>query len=161
MTNRFFRLIAALALLGAAAAASAKPDEQDNAALRQQVIATERAFAATMANRDFEAFKTFIAEEAVFDGLRGKEAVVAAWKQFFDGPDAPFSWAPDRVVVLNSGTLAQSGGPVRDPGGQITARFSSIWRQESPGRWRIIFDKGEAHCNCKQPAVTDPEQELK
>lgn len=155
MTRRFAGFIAASALL-AAASACAGPKEESNAELRRQVIATERAFAATMANRDFDAFKTFIAEEAIFDGLRGKEAVLAAWKPFFEGAQAPFSWAPDRVAVLDSGTLAQSGGPVYDPDGHITARFGSIWRQEGPGRWRIVFDKGEAYCNCKQPAGGDP-----
>jgi hypothetical protein len=51
------------------------------------------------------------------------------------------------VEVLPSGTLALSSGPVRDPSGKVTARFSSIWRLEAPGQWRIIFDKGERVCN--------------
>ncbi len=135
-------------LLGACATAPLP----DNAALTRQVTETERAFAATMARRDFEGFKAFLADEAVFDGgaqpLRGKEAVAAAWKGYFDGPVAPFSWEPDRVVVLASGTLAQSGGPVRDGQGKVTARFNSIWRQEAPGTWRIVFDKGEPACDC-------------
>ena len=28
--------------------------------------------------------------------LRGKQAVAAAWKRFYDGAQAPFSWEPDR-----------------------------------------------------------------
>ncbi len=124
----------------------------DNAALTRQVTDTERAFAATMARRDFEGFKAFLADEAIFDSgaqpLRGKAAVAAAWKEYFDGPQAPFSWEPDRVVVLASGTLAQSSGPVRDGQGKVTTRFNSVWRQESPGTWRIVFDKGEPACDC-------------
>jgi len=124
----------------------------DNATLVRQVTETERAFAATMARRDFAAFQTFLAEETIFDGgrqpLRGKAAVAAAWQEYFKGQQAPFSWDPDRVVVLDSGKLAQSGGPVLDPQGKLTARFNSIWRQEAPGVWRIVFDKGEPVCDC-------------
>jgi len=31
------------------------------------------------------------------------------------------------------------------------ATFSSIWRQESPGVWRIVFDKGNPECDCAKP----------
>jgi hypothetical protein len=57
--------------------------------------------------------------------------------------------------VLDSGKLAQSGGPVFDPNGTITARYSAIWRRNGTGKWEIIFDKGEAYCTCKQPAQGD------
>jgi hypothetical protein len=50
--------------------------------------------------------------------------------------------------VLASGTLAISSGPVRDPSGKLVATFTSIWRQEAPGVWRIIFDKGNDVCDC-------------
>ena len=75
--------------------------------------------------------------------LRGKAAVAAGWKGFFEGPAAPFSWAPDRVEVLADGTLALSTGQVRDAAGQAIARFNSIWRLEAPGVWRVVFDKGQ------------------
>ena len=81
-----------------------------------------------------------------FDGkavLRGKAAVATGWKPYFEGPKAPFSWAPDQVQVLADGTLALSTGPVLDPAGKPIARFNSIWRLEAPGAWRIVFDKGQ------------------
>jgi ketosteroid isomerase-like protein len=46
------------------------------------------------------------------------------------------------VEVLDSGTLALSAGPVRDPKGQQIGTFNSIWRREADGSWKIIFDKG-------------------
>lgn len=114
---------------------------------RAQVEATERAFARTMVDRDFAAFQTFLSAEAVFfsgtEPLHGKAQVAQWWSRFYKEPAAPFSWAPDRVEVLDSGTLALSTGPVRDPSGQLTGRFASIWRQEKPGVWRIVFDRGE------------------
>ena len=118
----------------------------DRAVLEEQVRGTERAFAATMAARDLTAFSRFISDEAVFFSgptpLRGKAAVVNFWKRFYEKPQAPFSWEPGVVEVLESGTLALSSGPVRDAKGEPAGTFTSIWRQEAPGVWRIVFDKG-------------------
>jgi ketosteroid isomerase-like protein len=113
---------------------------------RDEVFAAERSFARSMAERDAAAFARHLDDEAVFFGggqvLRGKAAVVAGWQGFYEGKDAPFSWEPDQVEVLASGTLALSTGPVRDPKGQVIARFNSIWRRAADGRWLVVFDKG-------------------
>lgn len=118
--------------------------------LRQQVADTERAFAATMTDRDHAGFVTFLSDEAVFfsgeSALRGKQQVADAWKPYFDEPDAPFSWEPRTVEVLDSGTLALSSGPVRNSDGELFAYFTSIWRLEANGEWKIIFDKGNRAC---------------
>ena len=123
---------------------SAQPDL---AALKRQVTDAERAFARSMAERNHAAFTALLSEQAVFFGStqvhQGKAAVAAAWKGFFEGPQAPFSWGPDSVEVLADGTLAHSTGPVRDPAGKLVSRFNSVWRQEAPGVWRIVFDKGQ------------------
>jgi hypothetical protein len=60
---------------------------------------------------------------------------------------APFSWSPEVVDVLESGTLAHSSGPVRDAGGRRIGTFNSIWRREPDGRWRVVFDKGCPVCD--------------
>jgi ketosteroid isomerase-like protein len=112
---------------------------------REEVFAAERAFARSMAERDFAAFGRYIAEDCVFFGntpLRGRDAVLAAWKRFFDGAQAPFSWEPDQVEVLESGDLALSTGLVKDPAGDVTARFNTIWQRQADGRWLVLFDKG-------------------
>lgn len=135
--------------LGLGVALSAVPHGGARAAgdsAREQVWAAEVAFARSMADRDAQAFAEFIAEEAVFFAgttpLHGKARVVEAWAGFFKEKEAPFSWAPDQVEVLASGTLALSTGPVRDPSGKVVARFSSIWRLEASNRWKVVFDKG-------------------
>ena len=124
-----------------AVSASAAPQSA-----REQVWAAEVAFARTMAERDIRAFGEFLADEAVFfsgtTALHGKSKVIEGWSSFFTGPEPPFSWEPDQVEVLESGTLAISTGLVRDPAGKPIARFNSIWRLESPGRWRVVIDKG-------------------
>ncbi len=136
-------VVAAAPALGDAAADTPSA----NATLQQQVFAAERAFARTMADRNVDAFAAFVADEAIFFGggtapLRGKAQVVSVWSAFFEGETAPFSWEPDQVEVLDSGTLALSTGLVRDPEGKVIARFNSIWRLEAPDVWRVVFDKG-------------------
>lgn len=120
---------------------------------RDVVMATERAFAHTMADRNHAAFASFIAEDAVFfEGvkpLRGKAAVLAAWARFYAKPTAPFSWEPDEVEVLDSGDLALSSGQVRNADGKLIARFNSIWRRTPANAWQIVFDKGSEVCDCK------------
>jgi ketosteroid isomerase-like protein len=143
--------LAFLVALSFAAAAHSETREQ----LTQQVRDAENAFAATMAARDHKAFATFIAEDAVFfgnDAIRGKAAVVDAWKGFYEKPQAPFSWRSEDVQVLDSGQLAHSSGPVFNPKGERVATFNSIWRRESDGRWKVVFDKGCDACKCAQAA---------
>jgi ketosteroid isomerase-like protein len=126
--------------------------------LAQQVRAAETAFARSMADRNLAAFSALVAEDAVFFGrdqaTHGKEAVVASWKPLFEGKDAPFSWEPAQVEVLDSGGLAHSSGPVYDSGGKRVGTFNSIWRREADGSWKVIFDKGCDACECaKAPAA--------
>lgn len=139
-------LAASVCAAALGACASGNPPVSDLESVRAQVTAAERAFARTLAERNLAAFAEFVSEEAVFfDGprvLRGRQQVVQAWARFFDGPVAPFSWEPDQVEPLASGTLAHSSGPVRDPGGRTVLRFNSTWRLEPPGVWRVVFDKG-------------------
>lgn len=139
-------------IAGALLAAACSPAlrRPDTTALARQVMDTERAFAHTMAARDHAAFVSFLAPDAIFfsgDGVeRGAQRIAAAWKPYYAAPLAPFSWQPGQVEVLDSGTLALSTGPVRDARGQLVSRFTSVWRLESPGTWRIVFDKGSRVC---------------
>jgi ketosteroid isomerase-like protein len=116
--------IAAFMLMMVSNAVTAQTQED----LRQQVEDTERAFAKTMADRDHDAFVSFLSEEAVFfsgpNATSGKQQVAELWKPLYEGPDAPFSWQPE----------------------QLMGTFTSIWRQEAPGTWRIVFDKGNEAC---------------
>jgi len=125
----------------------------------REVFAAESGFAQTMAARDLAAFGIYVAYDAVFfdrsGPLRGKAAVVAGWQPLFEGPVAPFSWSPETVEVLASGTLAHSSGPVRDPAGRHIGTFNSIWRRETDGQWRVVFDKGCPVCD-RGPAPPAP-----
>ena len=125
---------------------------QTNAELKEQVRRTETAFAKTMADRDHAAFTGFLAKETVFlsngNATRGAGAVAERWKRFFDGAKAPFSWAPEVVEVLDSGTIAMTQGAVRDPDGKRIGTFNSVWRREGSGEWKIVLDNGCPACDC-------------
>jgi ketosteroid isomerase-like protein len=142
-----FCLVVLAGGVAAAAARAAEPVE----ALAATVRAREIAFAKTMAGRDHAAFVPFVAEEALFMGrtvLRGRKAVAEGWKPYFEGEKAPFSWQPDRVEVVDSGTLAFSTGPVFDPEGKRVGTFNSTWRLEKDGEWRVVLDSGCPPCAC-------------
>ena len=151
---RFLALFALAVVTGCAApggatAASANVDLQARVA---EVRASEQAFAKSMADRDFIAFGNFIAEDAVFVNggrpLRGKPAILAFWKRFFDQANAPFSWKPEVAEVVARGDLGYTTGPVTSAAGTLTAHFHSTWRLGADGRWLIVFDNGYPACNC-------------
>jgi ketosteroid isomerase-like protein len=117
-----------------------------------EVWGAESSFAQSMADRDHSAFQRHLAEDALFFGpngpLRGRAAVAAGWSRFFQGPAAPFAWHPERSILLKSGSLALTYGPVWAPDGRRTATFSSVWRKDPDGKWRVALDKSCRACDC-------------
>jgi ketosteroid isomerase-like protein len=147
-----------VALACCAAVPASRAEAATNAELVDQLRQAETAFAKSMADRDHAAFTRHLSPETVFFGgrgvLRGNAAVAAAWKRFFDGAQAPFSWSPAEVEVLDSGTLGMTSGPVLDPAGARIGTFNSLWRRDKDGFWKIVFDKGCPPCDC--PAAAGP-----
>jgi ketosteroid isomerase-like protein len=124
---------------------------EDFAKLASQVRATEIAFAKTLADRDVKKFTSMIAPDVIWIAdlpLRGPEQVLTRWQKFFDAPQAPFSWSPEIVEVQDGGKLALSRGPVLNPEGKQVGTYTSIWRREASGEWKIIFDSGSPACDC-------------
>jgi ketosteroid isomerase-like protein len=132
--------VTAITLIAAAAppAVTASPGDE--------LRAVEEAFAATMADRDLAAFTAFLDPEVVFFNgdteLRGSRRVAEAWAAYFEGDEAPFSWRPEVVTVLDSGGLGLTSGPIFDPEGRRIGTFNSVWRRDEAGTWRIVFDRG-------------------
>jgi len=123
-----------------------------NDELKEQVRKTEIAFAKTLADRNPAAFASFLSKETIFMSngrvSRGPQEVAERWKSYFGGPRAPFSWEPEEVQVLDSGTLAMTSGPVRDSAGKRIGTFNSVWRREARGQWKIVLDNGCPACDC-------------
>lgn len=150
MTDRRHLLLGAASLSLVSSPTSAHPGWPDAAEIARRtesLRATETAFAATMAARDLPAFLRFLAPDTVWtngkgEALIGPAAVQAEWARFFEGPTPPFSWGPDIALVLPSGELGRTSGPVLDPTGKRVARFQSTWRRKPDGSWEIVFDFG-------------------
>jgi ketosteroid isomerase-like protein len=146
------RMITLAAVITVVALPSALADAPTMRVKREaELRATETAFAKTMADRDHAAFAGFISDEAVFFGrageIRGKDAIVDAWASLFEGAQPPFSWRPEVAVVPESShDLGFTSGPVFNPDGKQTGTFNSVWRRESNGKWKIVFDKGCPPC---------------
>ncbi len=118
--------------------------------LEQEVREVEKAFAKTMADRDFAGFKTFLDPNAVFFAdtkiMRGSEEIATQWHSLFVNEIAPFSWHPEQVAVSGDGTVALSTGPVSHPDGRVFAYYQSTWRKNPQGEWKIVLDKGQKYC---------------
>ena len=118
-----------------------------------RVEARELAFAASVSERDSEAFASFIDPNAVFLGgageLRGRAEIVEAWAGFFAPGSDLLRWRPERVAVDDEGQLAVSTGPywidrvvANGEVERIGGQFFSVWRQNPDGSWQVIFDAG-------------------
>ena len=127
-----------------------------------ELRAAEIAFAATVADRDLEAFASFLDEDAVFVSagvLRGREAIVQAWSAFFAEGAPELTWKPEVVEVRPDG-LGLTRGPytmtVTAPDGSTrssSGSFTSIWRRGADGAWKVLFDSGCPPCE----AAASPE----
>lgn len=126
-------------------------DAESTVQLAAQVRATEIAFARTLADRDPKKFTSMIAPDSIWLGakpLHGPAEILASWQSYFDAQTPPFSWQPEIVEVQVGGKLALSTGPVTDAAGKRIGTYTSIWRREPSGEWKIIFDRGCPVCNC-------------
>jgi ketosteroid isomerase-like protein len=148
MTTRRHALLAAATLPAATGSATAQagwPGAEEIARRVTEVSATETAFAAAFAARDLAAFRSFLAADTIWMGkepLHGPEAVMKAWNGYLTAAKPPFSWGPDLALVLPSGDLARTSGPVLAPDGKTIGRFQSTWRRKPAGGWEIVFDFG-------------------
>ena len=145
--------VAALSLLLAVSVVRAAPDSK-TVAPAEQVRQAEIEFASAFADRDQARFFSYVAEDASFlsahKTLSGKEEIVKTWSGFFKDAAAPFSWAPERVVVNSRGDLGLSTGAVRNPKGELIGNYSSIWQRQTDGSWKAIFDGPGSPAPCPE-----------
>ncbi|HEY0787485.1 MAG TPA: nuclear transport factor 2 family protein [Thermoanaerobaculia bacterium] len=138
------RILIALATLLLASTPSFSAEPSDDA-IRESLRAAEAGFAKAFADDHLEAFAAYIDDDSTFLGrtpLRGKKAVVAQWAKYFGVTPRPFSWEPERWEVNPSRTMGMTNGPVFDSAGGYIGSFSSVWKVQPDGSWKIIFDGG-------------------
>jgi len=128
----------------------------------EEVRQAEIAFAKAFADRDQAKFFAMVADDAAFlspvRSLRGKEQVKARWSRFFEGPQPPFAWGPERVEVTADGKIGLSWGPIVDPMGVHAGNYASVWQKQADGSWKVIFDgpgSGPAPLPETTPAVEE------
>lgn len=157
--TRFRRTAAALASLsflvaGAALDRPASAQTSRFAAETAQIMKADADFAASVAQRNRERFLSFIAEVTTFNGgspteLRGRDAVMKDWSDFFSADGPTLSWIPTRGEVVGAGDLGYTTGTSilrgKGPDGSAIERhgeYLTVWRKQKDGSWRVIFDTG-------------------
>jgi ketosteroid isomerase-like protein len=143
--TRFALLVCALPWMPGMAAAN---DDQS----REQVVCAETGFSRAAETRDLAAFLAYVDPDARFAGnsvARGKDAIAAAWRPFFEEGGPSIRWRAAITEVSSDGKLALSRGPYRSrrsgADGQPVeswGHFNSTWRKRADGSWLVLFDSG-------------------
>jgi ketosteroid isomerase-like protein len=137
-------------LLAAVAAVALTASGADADAALDSLVASESAFSAmSVASGMKAAFLTYLAP----DGIVFRPTPTNGRKAWEAQPTstATLVWEPSFAAVSSAGDLGYSTGPweLRPPpeSGQPTAygHFSSVWRKERGGAWRVVADIGISH----------------
>jgi ketosteroid isomerase-like protein len=144
---------ASLAALAAALAACAHPPGAPRGGgAAAEVMRLDAAWAGSVARGDGEAFRSMVADDAVFAGralLRGRDEVWAAWRPFFSEGGPRIRWTPAEGGAAGSGDLAWTTGRFqlerRDPSGKAAVsegEYLTVWARDAGGAWRVALDCG-------------------
>jgi len=148
-------VLIAIACSAAIARAQDAP-RADMKAIEETIVKTDQDFNDAVGDRDLTRFLSYVAENAIFNGgrpdeVRGRDAVGAAWAQYFAPGGPTLTWSPTRVGVLAGGELGYTVGSwqrlVRAQDGTITethGNYLTVWRKDAAGRWRAVYDTGSA-----------------
>jgi ketosteroid isomerase-like protein len=138
------------------------PTEQELLDLQESLRETETAFAASVANKDWDQFAGFIADEAIFVSgavQHGKQAILDGWAVFFQEGAPKLVWKPEVVEIQDDGELGMTRGPFTleqvSPDGTVVSQsglFNSVWERQADSSWKVIFDAGCPPCQGPAPA---------
>jgi ketosteroid isomerase-like protein len=129
------------------------PIPGDPVALRQQVLATDAAFAALSVAQGYSvAFPAYAADDAVTPTGRdyrwNKPAVASFWAGWT--PAETFDWGPSIAGAAASGDLAYTIGTATydfDDGTSSVhfgSKYLTVWIRLADGSWRWLVDDGNA-----------------
>lgn len=151
---RLIRLcVAALVVIGAVAS-SAEAQPPRYAAETAVIMKADADFAQSVAQRNRERFLAFLADVTTFGGgspeeLRGRDAVMKGWSDFFYADGPTLAWTPTHGEVIGAGDVGFTTGTAllkgRGPDGRPVERRSeyiTVWRKQKDGSWKVIFDTG-------------------
>ena len=143
------RLVSIVALTGIlACSAPPKPS------VRDELIATDRAFDSVVAEKGVEGWVSFFADSGIQmpEGsgiVVGHDAIRQHMSGFFSDTNQKLRWTPDRAEASSDGTLGYTIGhwtlTVRDSGGTHEAyrgKYLTVWRRQADGSWKAEADVG-------------------
>lgn len=147
-------IVAALVLLAACSIEQAEPPAttSDAAALREALLAADRAFADSTDRHGLEGWMGWWADDGVRLQMGGPVAQgTAAIRRFDAGLFADSTmilrWTPTEAGTFADGRhgfTTGTGALVRRDGSDTAwaGSYVTIWRRNDDGRWRVILDTG-------------------
>ena len=155
--NRWKTLLASLIwVIAASVAIGAQAPAPNLQAEASEIVKSDAAFAQSVADKNREKFLSFIAEVTTFNGgtpreLRGRDAVMKGWADFFAADGPTLTWKPIKGEVFGAGDVGYTTGRSvlrqKGPDGKVTeqrGQYVTIWRKQPDGSWKAIFDTGSA-----------------
>ena len=136
------------------AARPAWGQSSDHAAEAARIMKADADFAQSVAAKDRTRFLSFLADVTTFNGgsaseLRGRDAVMKEWNDFFTADGPTLSWAPAKGEVVGAGDLGYTTGRSllrgKNADGKPVERrgeYLTVWRKQQDGSWKVIFDTG-------------------
>ena len=128
------------------------PAADNNAAIENRLLQLEADFARATAKLGGEGFASFFADDAVTFPQNGKIATgkpKADWKP----TDFQLTWRPEKAVVAASGDLGYTYGYYQSrahaPQGDVVheGKYTTIWRRQKDGSWKVVLDIGTQGSN--------------
>jgi ketosteroid isomerase-like protein len=127
--------------------AGSRDDEEFHAATLNELLNTDRAFAAkAQADGVGAAFAAYAADDAIMlsgqhDNTVGHDAIVARFSNFPAGQH--INWAPEAGRVSERGDMGWTWGNATytaPDGARTTGRYISIWTRDLDGNWKYVVD---------------------
>lgn len=119
----------------------------------QAVVDAEKSFAQMSLDRGIhESFVKFFADDCIVFApgpARGKPIY-----EKFNDEDRKLFWQPVFATIARSGELGITTGPweMQRSGKAVGfGQFASVWKKQSDGAWKVIFDTGIDHPQPAQP----------
>jgi len=124
----------------------------------EQVIAAERAFAADGAQRGWAAaFRSYAAPDAITLSPHPVNAHEQLAQVAGDG-ETTLDWRPAYAGISRGGDFGFTTGPFLFRGREgIAGHYFTVWKRQSDGAWKWIFDAGTSVRDPGPPVASDAE----
>jgi len=95
-----------------------------------------------------DAWGDFAAADATLARGRGKDEIRAAYKKTYSTPGFRLAWRPDRTELFGESYVVTSGPwelHLQRDGKENVSRgkYVTVWRRQTDGSWRFVWDGGE------------------